>query len=65
MADRAADKKGKKAGKKAALFYLDPALLKDLKIAAVERETSASAIVAEAVLNWLETRGRLMVREEK
>ncbi|HVO32979.1 MAG TPA: hypothetical protein VMU17_03630 [Elusimicrobiota bacterium] len=65
MADRAADKKGKKSDKKAALFYLDPTLLKDLKIAAVERETSASAIVSEAVATWLETRGRLMAREEK
>lgn len=43
--------------KKAILVYLDEDLIKDLKVAAVERETSASAITAEAVGSWLQNRG--------
>jgi hypothetical protein len=41
------------------LVYLDPGLAKDLKIAAVHRETSASAIAGEAIEAWLKQHGLL------
>jgi hypothetical protein len=59
-------KRGKAAAdKKATLLYLDPGVAKDLKLAAVERETSASALANEAISIWLDHRGFLTRREEK
>lgn len=51
--------------KKATLLYLDPSVAKDLKFAAVERETSASALANEAISIWLEHRGFLTRRNEQ
>ncbi|WP_306222348.1 hypothetical protein [Bosea beijingensis] len=39
------------------LLHLDGNLIKDLKKAAVDLETSASAITNEAVADWLAKRG--------
>ncbi|BBF94347.1 hypothetical protein [Blastochloris tepida] len=41
-------------GKRQFLAYLDPATVKAVKIAAIERETSASAIAEIALREWLE-----------
>lgn len=43
-----ADKKVK------ATYYLDPGLIKKLKLLAIERETDLSALVGEAIKNLLE-----------
>ncbi len=45
------------------LVYLDPDLAKDLKLAAVQRETSASAIAGEAIAAWLKSRGLLTSKD--
>ncbi len=37
-----------------ATYYLDPGLIKKLKLLAIERETDLSALVAEAIKNLLE-----------
>ncbi len=59
---------GKKAAareRKQVLVYLDPDLAKDLKMAAVQRETSASAIAGEAIAAWLKQHGMLGMRKGK
>ncbi len=45
------------------LVYLDPDLAKNLKLAAVQRETSASAIAGEAIATWLKSRGLLTSKD--
>jgi hypothetical protein len=45
--------------RKQVLVYLDAELAKDLKMAAVQRETSASAIASDAISAWLKARGLL------
>lgn len=40
------------------LVYLPPELVRELKLAAVHRDTSASAIVEQAVSAWLSRRRR-------
>jgi predicted transcriptional regulator len=61
--------RGKKApaakSRKPVLVYLDPDLAKNLKLAAVQRETSASAIAGEAIAAWLKSRGLLASRERR
>lgn len=52
-------------GRKALLVYLNEGLIKDLKVAAVERDTTASAITSEAVEAWLRFRGFLSERISK
>ncbi len=47
------------------LVYLDPDLAKALKLAAVERETSASAIAGEAIATWLKSRGLLTAKDRR
>lgn len=47
------------------LVYLDPDLAKDLKLAAVQRETSASAIAGEAIAAWLKSRGLLTSKDRR
>ncbi len=64
----AGTKKGREksaSDKKPSLLYLDPGVAKVLKLAAVERETSASAIANEAITTWLTQRGFLNPRDEK
>ena len=48
-----AAKKAETKERRQVLVYLDPALAKDLKMAAVLLETSASAIAGEAIAAWL------------
>ena len=43
-------------GRRQILLHLDAGLIKDLKKAAVDLDTSASAIVNEAVDEWLRSR---------
>ncbi|MGU3542273.1 ribbon-helix-helix domain-containing protein [Methylobacterium sp. A52T] len=43
-------------GRRQLLVYLPPELIKDLKKLAVDDETTASAIVEEAVRQWIEKR---------
>ncbi len=50
-------------GRKALLVYLDQELIKNLKVAAVERDTTASAISSEAIESWLRARGFLNRRQ--
>ncbi len=50
-------------GRKALLVYLDQELIKNLKVAAVERDTTASAITSEAIESWLRARGFLNRRQ--
>jgi hypothetical protein len=45
--------------RKQLLVYLDVGLIKDLKMAAVQRDTSASAIAGDAIAAWLKSRGLL------
>ena len=52
-------------GRKPVLVYLDPGLAKDLKLAAVRRETSASAIAGEAIAAWLKSRGLLTSQKRR
>jgi len=52
-------------GRKQVLVYLDPDLAKDLKLAAVQRETSSSAIAGEAIAAWLKSRGLLTAKERR
>ena len=40
-----------------------PDLAKNLKLAAVQRETSASAIAGEAIATWLKSRGLLTSKD--
>ena len=42
-----------KDGKRQFLVYLDPEIIKQVKLLAVERETSASQLVGEALTAWL------------
>jgi hypothetical protein len=51
--------------RKPVLVYLDIDLAKNLKLAAVQRETSASAIAGEAITAWLKSRGLLVARERR
>lgn len=43
-------------GRRQLLVYLPPDLIKDVKKLAVDDDTTASAIVEEAVRQWVETR---------
>ncbi|MGU3466431.1 ribbon-helix-helix domain-containing protein [Methylobacterium sp. C33D] len=43
-------------GRRQLLVYLPPELIKDLKKLAVDDETTASAIVEEAVRQWVKKR---------
>jgi hypothetical protein len=45
-------------GRQPLVVYMQPASIKALKIAALEHDTTASAIVAEAVSTWLRNQGR-------
>ena len=47
-----------KGGKAQLLVYLQPGGIRELKIAAIDRGTSASAIVAEALNEWFQRNGR-------
>ena len=51
--------------RKQLLVYLDAGLIKDLKMAAVRRDTSASAIAGEAIAAWLKSRGLLTPQAER
>lgn len=51
--------------RKQVLVYLDPDLAKDLKLAAVQRETSASAIAGEAIAAWLKSRGLVTSKDRR
>lgn len=51
--------------RKQVLVYLDPDLAKALKMAAVERETSASAIAGEAIATWLKAQGLASAKKGK
>jgi hypothetical protein len=44
--------------------YLDPDLSEDLKLAAVQRETSASEIAGVAIAAWLKSR-RLLTSKDR
>ena len=46
-------RRGTKDGKRQFLVYLDPEIIKQVKLLAVERETSASQLVGEALTAWL------------
>jgi hypothetical protein len=50
--------------RKQILVYLDTGLIKDLKMAALHKETSASAIAGEAISAWLKARGFLTRQSE-
>jgi hypothetical protein len=45
-------------GRKQMLVYMAPALVKDLKKAALDREVAAFKIVEEAVTDWLQRHRR-------
>ena len=45
-------------GRQPLVVYMQPESIKALKIAALEHDTTASAIVAEAVSTWLGTHGK-------
>ena len=45
-------------GREPLVIYLRPETIKALKIAALDDDTTASAIVAESVEGWLRGRGR-------
>lgn len=45
-------------GREPLVIYLRPESIRTLKIAALENDTTASAIVAEAVDGWLRAHGR-------
>jgi hypothetical protein len=49
-------------GREPLVVYMLPDTIKALKIAAVERDTTASAIVAEAVTIWLKNAARRAAR---
>jgi hypothetical protein len=51
--------------RKQLLVYLDAGLIKDLKMAAVRRDTSASAIAGEAIAAWLKSRSLLTPQTER
>lgn len=45
------------AGRRQFLVYVDPALVKDVKRLALERDESASAVVEEAIREYLQRKG--------
>lgn len=47
-----------KDGREQLLIYLRPEGIKELKLAALDGDTTASAIVAEAVNGWFQRHGR-------
>jgi hypothetical protein len=58
MAKKAAKSAGKvkrqrKDGRRSFLAYLDPNLIRDLKIAAIDRQTPAYLLVESALRDWL------------
>jgi hypothetical protein len=53
---RATTKRATSDGRQPLVVYLRPESIRALKIAAVENDTTASAIVAEAVSSWLSAR---------
>ncbi len=57
-APRARDRRGPSDGRKQFLVYLQPEGIQALKMIALERETTASEVVAEAVNEWLQRQGR-------
>lgn len=46
-----------RGGKRQFLVYLEPEIIRDVKMMAAERDTSASQLVGEALSNWLRTTG--------
>ena len=46
----------KEPAKRQFLVYLSPDLVKDVKIAAIREETSASAVAEQALREWLDRR---------
>jgi antitoxin-like ribbon-helix-helix protein len=55
---RASTKRATSDGRQPLVVYLRPESIRALKIAAVENDTTASAIVAEAVSSWLSARDK-------
>jgi predicted transcriptional regulator len=45
------------AGRRQFLVYVDPALVKEVKRLALERDESASAVVEEAIREYLDRKG--------
>jgi hypothetical protein len=56
--ERAATRRSTRDGREPLVVYLRPESIKALKFAALEEDSTASAIVAEAVSTWLEARVR-------
>ncbi len=57
-APRARDKGRTRGGRKQFLVYLQPEGIQAIKMIALERETTASEVVAEAVNEWLQRQGK-------
>jgi hypothetical protein len=58
VAPRRRERRRTKEGKEQLLVYLFPAGVKELKLIGVEEDRSTSELVAEAVNEWLQRRGR-------
>lgn len=54
--ERPRGKRATRDGRQPLVVYMRPETIKALKIAALENDTTASAIVADAVSSWLRSR---------
>lgn len=56
VVERTSKRRSTRDGREPLVVYMRPESIKALKIAALEHDTTASAIVADAVASWLGTR---------